>query len=82
MIYHTLSEAGANEKTGGRTTLWMDHWRNGKPNLKVIKAVIQFVVKTGRFQPKAIVEDVDTAEEAGVVVEAEGSDDESVGRSP
>jgi hypothetical protein len=39
-----------------------------KPNLKIIKAVIQFVMKTGRFQPKAtIAEDIGVVEEAGVV---------------
>jgi hypothetical protein len=50
--------------------------------------MIQFVMKTGRFQPKAtIAEDIGVTEEAGVVEEAGGaeeteeSNDGSVGRS-
>ena len=59
-----------------------------KPNLKVIKAMIQFVMETGRFQPKAIIrekigvaEEAREVEETGVEIETEESDDESVGRS-
>jgi hypothetical protein len=59
-----------------------------KPNLKIIKEMVQFVMKTGRFQPKAtIVQHIGVTEEAGVVEEVgaaeetEESDDESVGRS-
>jgi hypothetical protein len=59
-----------------------------KPNLKVIKATIQFVMKTGRFQPKAtITKGIRVAEEAGVVEGAGGAeeteeiDEESMGRS-
>jgi hypothetical protein len=49
-----------------------------KPNLKVIKATIQYVMKTGRLQPKATlagdpgvevtraVEETGTAEEGGL----------------
>jgi hypothetical protein len=55
--------------------------------LKAIKAMIQFVMKTGRFQPKTTVaEDIRVAEGAGVVVgvgvarKTENSDDEIVGR--
>jgi hypothetical protein len=40
-----------------------------KPNLRVIKAVIQFVMNTERFQPKATI-----ADDTGV---AEGADDEA-----
>jgi hypothetical protein len=62
-----------------------------KPNLKVIKAIIQFVINTGRFQPKAtvaeeigvieeVVEEAGDREEAGIAQEIEESDDD-VGRS-
>jgi hypothetical protein len=51
-----------------------------KPDLKVIKAMIQFVMKTGRFQPKATVaeaesEDEEDRDEAGMEQDIEGSDD-------
>jgi len=58
-----------------------------KPNLKIIKAMIQFVMKTGRFQAKAVIpEDIGVTEETGViegtgVAEETEGDDESVGRS-
>jgi hypothetical protein len=55
-----------------------------KPNPKIIKATIQFVMKTGGFQPKiTIAEHTGVTEEAGIGVaeEMEESDDESVGRS-
>jgi hypothetical protein len=73
---------------GGMAALWMDHERSRNPNLKIIKAMIQFVIKTGRFRPKAtIAENIGVTEEAGVVEraggaeETEGSNDESVGSS-
>jgi len=52
------------------------------PNLKVIKAVIQFVIKTGRFQPKAMVEEIKITGEVGGEEVEEESDRESVGSSP
>jgi hypothetical protein len=80
---------GWSGRRDGRNGRFVDGPReNWKPNLKIIKAVIQFVMKTGRFQPKAtIAEDIGVVEEAGVVEgagvaeETEESDDESVERS-
>ena len=43
-----------------------------KPNMKVIKAIIQYVIKKRRFQLKAIVrEEIEVAEEAEAVEGAE-----------
>jgi len=43
-----------------------------KPYLKIIKAIIQYVIKTGRFQPKATVgEEIEVADVVGVVEETE-----------
>jgi hypothetical protein len=42
-----------------------------KPNAKVLKAVIQYVKDTKRFQPRAtVIEDIQIAEDAGVAEEA------------
>ena len=49
-----------------------------KPNLKVIKAMIQYVIKTGRFQPKATVsQEIEAVEEGDVT----GESDDDVGRT-
>jgi len=58
-----------------------------KPDLKIIKAIIQYVIKTGRFQPKATVgEEIEVADVVGVVEETEvgevtGESEDDVGRS-
>jgi hypothetical protein len=80
---------GWSRRRDGRNGRFVDGPRNRwKPNLKIIKAIIQFVIKTMRFQPKAtIAEDIKVAEEAGVAEgagvaeETEESDDESEERS-
>jgi hypothetical protein len=80
---------GWSGRRDGRNGRFVDGLREKwKPNLKIIKATVQSVMKTGRFQPKAtIAEDIGVTEEAGVVEGAgvaettEGSDDEIVGRS-
>jgi hypothetical protein len=80
---------GWSRRRDGRNSHFVDRPREKwKSNLKIIKAMVQFVMKTGKFQPKAtIAEDIGVTEEAGVVEwagvaeETEGSDDESVGRS-
>ena len=43
-----------------------EKWR---PNLKVIKEIIQYMIKTGRFQPKAktVGEEIEVTEGAGAV---------------
>jgi len=52
----------------GGIGLRMDYKGKWKPNLKIIKAIIQFVMKTGRFQLKAI-----EAEEVGITEKAEAA---------
>ena len=58
-----------------------------KPNLKVIKAVIQFVMETSRFQPRAtvvdeVIGDRREGDEEDVVLEmGESSSNDDVGGS-
>ena len=58
-----------------------------KPNLKIIKATIQFVIKTKRFQPKATIAEYTEGIEARAIEDTRVSgemvvsDDESVGSS-
>jgi hypothetical protein len=81
LAYALGGRSGRRDRRNGR---FVDGPREKwKRNLKIIKAMVQFVMKTGRFQPKAtIAEDIGVTEEAGVVAEeTEECDDESVGRS-
>jgi hypothetical protein len=73
------SEAGV-ERRDGRNSCFVDGPREKrKSNPKVIKAIVQFVTKTRRFQPKAnIAEDARVVEGARLAEETEESDDESV----
>jgi hypothetical protein len=78
-----------NRRSGRQVDGPCEKW---KPNLKVIKAMIQFVIKTGRFQPRAtevdeviideVIEDGEEEDEVDTGLEMEeDSGDDDVGGS-
>ena len=79
---------GWSGRRDGRNGRFVDGPRERwKPDLKIIKAIIQYVIKTGRFQPKATVgEEIEVADVVGVVEETEVGEvteesEDDVGRS-
>jgi hypothetical protein len=68
---------GWSGRRDGRTSKFVDGARERwKPDMKVLRAVIQYVKDTKRFQPRTtVIEDTGATEEAGVAGETGGAEE-------